>query len=62
MIADSDCTGEALAAAIASYLEDGARLSAMSVAARSLGHPDAADRVAGLAEEFASRRPSRRSP
>jgi len=34
----------------------------MSVAARSLGHPDAADRVAGLAEEFASRRPSRRSP
>ncbi len=62
MIADSDCTGETLAAAVSSCLEDSARLSAMSVAARSLGHLDAADRVAAIAEELANHRPSRRSP
>jgi UDP-N-acetylglucosamine--N-acetylmuramyl-(pentapeptide) pyrophosphoryl-undecaprenol N-acetylglucosamine transferase len=46
VIADRDLEGERLAAALRRLLEDGARRAAMAAAARALGRPDAAARVA----------------
>jgi UDP-N-acetylglucosamine--N-acetylmuramyl-(pentapeptide) pyrophosphoryl-undecaprenol N-acetylglucosamine transferase len=50
MVEEKDLTGATLAAAVTEVLEDPARLTAMESAARSLGRPDAAARVADLLE------------
>jgi UDP-N-acetylglucosamine--N-acetylmuramyl-(pentapeptide) pyrophosphoryl-undecaprenol N-acetylglucosamine transferase len=50
MVEEKDLTGATLAAAITETLEDPSRLKAMEDAARSLGRPDAAARVADLLE------------
>jgi UDP-N-acetylglucosamine--N-acetylmuramyl-(pentapeptide) pyrophosphoryl-undecaprenol N-acetylglucosamine transferase len=46
MILDRELTGERLAAALRGLLDDASRRDAMAAAARALGRPDAADRVA----------------
>jgi UDP-N-acetylglucosamine--N-acetylmuramyl-(pentapeptide) pyrophosphoryl-undecaprenol N-acetylglucosamine transferase len=48
MIEEKDLTGESLAAAVRALVGDPARLAAMEEAARRLGRPDAAARVADL--------------
>jgi UDP-N-acetylglucosamine--N-acetylmuramyl-(pentapeptide) pyrophosphoryl-undecaprenol N-acetylglucosamine transferase len=48
MIEEKDLTGESLAAAVRALVGDPAGLSAMEEAARRLGRPDAAARVADL--------------
>jgi len=48
VIAERDLTGEALARAVVDLLEEPERLRAMEEAARGLGRPDAAARVADL--------------
>jgi UDP-N-acetylglucosamine:LPS N-acetylglucosamine transferase len=53
MIPDAECDGSRLAAELSSLLGDPARLQAMGAAARQLGHPDAADRVAELVDAHA---------
>jgi UDP-N-acetylglucosamine--N-acetylmuramyl-(pentapeptide) pyrophosphoryl-undecaprenol N-acetylglucosamine transferase len=50
MVEEKDLTGASLAAAVTEVLEDPSRLSAMEDAARRLGRPDAAARVADLLE------------
>jgi UDP-N-acetylglucosamine--N-acetylmuramyl-(pentapeptide) pyrophosphoryl-undecaprenol N-acetylglucosamine transferase len=50
MLEEKDLTGERLAALIGECLADPARLRAMEAAARALGQPDAAARVADLLE------------
>lgn len=55
MIADDDCTAERLATVAGPLLADKQRRSAMSEAGRRLGHRDAADRIAALAESVARR-------
>jgi UDP-N-acetylglucosamine--N-acetylmuramyl-(pentapeptide) pyrophosphoryl-undecaprenol N-acetylglucosamine transferase len=50
MVEEKDLTGESLARAIADTLQAPGRLAAMEEAARVLGHPDAAARVADLLE------------
>jgi UDP-N-acetylglucosamine--N-acetylmuramyl-(pentapeptide) pyrophosphoryl-undecaprenol N-acetylglucosamine transferase len=47
-IADADLAGEALVETIRSLLADAGRRTAMAQASRALGHPDAAEVVAGL--------------
>ncbi len=59
VIADAELDGERLAAELGALLAEPARLDAMSIAARALGRPDAAARVADLVE--ASAEPDRRS-
>lgn len=53
LLPDSDAHTERLAAELDDLFGDPARLEAMSHAARTLGRPDAADRVATLVEETA---------
>lgn len=53
---EAGLTPEALAAHIAAILGDPARAAAMAGAARSLGRPDAADRLADLVEEISGGR------
>ncbi len=53
LVPDRDADADRLAAELDRLLADPARLEAMSHAARSLGRPDAADRVATLVEETA---------
>jgi len=53
MIPDAELTTERLAAELDSLLADSDRLAVMSGAARGLARPDAADRVAALAESVA---------
>jgi UDP-N-acetylglucosamine--N-acetylmuramyl-(pentapeptide) pyrophosphoryl-undecaprenol N-acetylglucosamine transferase len=53
VIADGECDAERLAAVVSELLGDPDRLDRMSVAARGLGRPDAAARVADLVEEHA---------
>jgi len=53
VVPDADATAERLAAELDQLLADPARLDAMSTAARTLGRPDAAARVATLVEETA---------
>jgi UDP-N-acetylglucosamine--N-acetylmuramyl-(pentapeptide) pyrophosphoryl-undecaprenol N-acetylglucosamine transferase len=50
MIEEKDATGERVAAVVAELLADPARITAMEDAARRLGRPDAAARVADLLE------------
>jgi len=53
MLADADCTGAALGTTLEPLLSDPDRLEAMAAAARSLGRPGAAGRVADLVEAHA---------
>ena len=53
MLRDHEVTGERLAAELEPLLADPARLAAMGDAARTVGRPDAADRVAQLVESRA---------
>ncbi|WP_298158349.1 undecaprenyldiphospho-muramoylpentapeptide beta-N-acetylglucosaminyltransferase [Brevundimonas sp.] len=53
VILEDDVTVDAMAAAVAGVLADPARLTAMSAAARSVAIPDAARRLADLAEATA---------
>ncbi|HVA44659.1 MAG TPA: glycosyltransferase, partial [Acidimicrobiales bacterium] len=50
MLADADCTGATLEAVLEPLLSDPERLEAMAAAARLLGRPGAAGRVADLVE------------
>ena len=50
MVPDADCTGATLEATLAPLLSEPARLEAMAAAARRLGRPGAAGRVADLLE------------
>lgn len=54
MIADGECNGESLASAITGCFAEDGRIEAMSAAACSLGHGDAAEKVAELVEQFAA--------
>lgn len=47
-VADADLTGARLAELVGTLLADSARRAAMAQASRALGHPEAAERVAGL--------------
>jgi UDP-N-acetylglucosamine--N-acetylmuramyl-(pentapeptide) pyrophosphoryl-undecaprenol N-acetylglucosamine transferase len=53
VLRDEDCTGERLAAVLDELLGEPAGLERMAKAARSLGRPDAADRIAELVESRA---------
>jgi len=53
MIADSECDSVRLDDTVSELLRDAGRLDAMAKAARSLGRPDAAARVADVIEEHA---------
>jgi UDP-N-acetylglucosamine--N-acetylmuramyl-(pentapeptide) pyrophosphoryl-undecaprenol N-acetylglucosamine transferase len=53
LLPERGLTPEALAAEAGAILSDGARALAMSLAALALGRPDAAERLADLAEEVA---------
>ncbi len=53
LLPDDRCDGERLAAVLDELLADPARLRAMSAAARALGRPDAADRVAEVVDRSA---------
>jgi UDP-N-acetylglucosamine--N-acetylmuramyl-(pentapeptide) pyrophosphoryl-undecaprenol N-acetylglucosamine transferase len=55
MILDRELTGERLAAALGPLLADGARRTSMAAYARSLGRPDAAERVADECERLITR-------
>jgi UDP-N-acetylglucosamine:LPS N-acetylglucosamine transferase len=55
VIVDAELDGERLAAELAALLDQPGRLDAMSSAARALGRPDAAARVADLIEACAGR-------
>jgi UDP-N-acetylglucosamine--N-acetylmuramyl-(pentapeptide) pyrophosphoryl-undecaprenol N-acetylglucosamine transferase len=48
MIEEKDLTGESLAREVTALVDDPSRIEAMEDAARALGHPDAAARVADL--------------
>jgi UDP-N-acetylglucosamine--N-acetylmuramyl-(pentapeptide) pyrophosphoryl-undecaprenol N-acetylglucosamine transferase len=54
VMADRECTPESLAGRLGSLLVDPGSLEDMARAASRVGHPDAADRVAALAERWAS--------
>ena len=53
VVPDAECTPERLDAVVSELLADSARLERMSAAARGLGRPDAAARLADLVEEHA---------
>jgi UDP-N-acetylglucosamine--N-acetylmuramyl-(pentapeptide) pyrophosphoryl-undecaprenol N-acetylglucosamine transferase len=53
MVPDAECTAERLEVELVALLSDQGRLTAMSAAARALGHPDAAARVAELVDAHA---------
>jgi UDP-N-acetylglucosamine:LPS N-acetylglucosamine transferase len=53
MVPDAECTAARLEAEIAALLCDSDRLAAMGNAARMLGHPDAAAKVAELVDAHA---------
>ncbi len=53
LVADAELDGDRLAAEVDALLADQDRLAAMGDGSRSLARPDAADRVAALAEEHA---------
>jgi UDP-N-acetylglucosamine--N-acetylmuramyl-(pentapeptide) pyrophosphoryl-undecaprenol N-acetylglucosamine transferase len=55
VVPERECTAERLDAEISGLVADPQRLAAMSAAARRLGRPDAADRVAALVEQEARR-------
>ncbi len=53
LIPDGECTGDRLDAELSSMLADHDRLRAMGEAARGMGRPDAAARIAGLIDAHA---------
>jgi UDP-N-acetylglucosamine--N-acetylmuramyl-(pentapeptide) pyrophosphoryl-undecaprenol N-acetylglucosamine transferase len=53
LVPDATCDADRLAAVLGTLLADRARLGAMGEAARAVGHPDAADRVAEVVEAHA---------
>lgn len=53
LLPDGQCTGERLASELAALLADPDRLEAMGAAARTLGHADAAAKVAELIDAHA---------
>lgn len=53
LLPDAECSGPRLAAVVSDLLADPGRLVAMAAAARSLGAPRAAERVADVVEEHA---------
>jgi UDP-N-acetylglucosamine--N-acetylmuramyl-(pentapeptide) pyrophosphoryl-undecaprenol N-acetylglucosamine transferase len=53
LVPDAECDAARLETEISALLSDADRLAAMSKAARGLGHPDAADKVAELVESHA---------
>jgi UDP-N-acetylglucosamine--N-acetylmuramyl-(pentapeptide) pyrophosphoryl-undecaprenol N-acetylglucosamine transferase len=53
MIVDAECTGDRLAEVVAPLLAEASVRAAMSEAAKGLGHRDAADQIAVLAESVA---------
>jgi UDP-N-acetylglucosamine--N-acetylmuramyl-(pentapeptide) pyrophosphoryl-undecaprenol N-acetylglucosamine transferase len=53
MVVDAECTGEKLAEAVAPLLADPSLRQAMSKAAAGLGHSDAAEQIAAIAESVA---------
>uniref|UniRef100_UPI003F707197 glycosyltransferase n=1 Tax=Devosia sp. TaxID=1871048 RepID=UPI003F707197 len=53
----AELTPERLAAELTALLADPARLSAAASAARTVGRPDAVERLADLVEAVAARRP-----
>jgi undecaprenyldiphospho-muramoylpentapeptide beta-N-acetylglucosaminyltransferase len=53
LLPDHECDGPRLAAALSALLDDPDRLGDMGAAARALGHPDAAARVAELVDAHA---------
>ena len=53
LLPDAELDGPRLVAALGPLLDDPDRLTAMGAAARTLAHPDAADRVAALVEAHA---------
>jgi undecaprenyldiphospho-muramoylpentapeptide beta-N-acetylglucosaminyltransferase len=53
LLRDADCTPQQLDAIVSELLREPARLTRMGAAARTLGRPDAAARVADLVEEHA---------
>lgn len=53
VVPDAEADGPRVAAELDALLADPSRLGTMSTAARALGRPDAADRVAALVEELA---------
>ncbi|MGD0082292.1 MAG: undecaprenyldiphospho-muramoylpentapeptide beta-N-acetylglucosaminyltransferase [Acidimicrobiales bacterium] len=55
MVPDAECTGRRLAEVVEPLLSDPARRAEMSEAAAALGHRDAADQIAVLAESVARR-------
>lgn len=54
-IPDEELTGDRLVVEVTPLIDDRGRLGAMGDAARTLAHPDAAERVADLVEEHARR-------
>jgi len=55
LLADADCTGPRLRELVGALLSDRPRLEAMGEAARSVGRPEAADRIADLVLEAIAR-------
>jgi undecaprenyldiphospho-muramoylpentapeptide beta-N-acetylglucosaminyltransferase len=53
LVPDAECSAERLEAELGALLSDADRLAAMGAAARELGHPDAAARVAELVDAHA---------
>ncbi len=53
LLPDADCTGERLRSLVGALLSDRRRLEAMAEAARAMGKPDAADRIADAVLEVA---------
>jgi undecaprenyldiphospho-muramoylpentapeptide beta-N-acetylglucosaminyltransferase len=51
LLADADCDPDALASVLDELLADPARLAAMGAAAKAVGRPDAADRVAEVVDD-----------
>ncbi len=60
VLPDADCTGERLQGLVGALLADRRRLEAMAESARSVGRPDAADRVAEEVVAIAAARARRR--
>ncbi len=59
VVPQAELTAERLAGDLQDFLRDPARLSAAAAAARSVGRPDAVERLADLVEEVASTRNTR---
>jgi len=62
VIPQRDLTGELLAARLIEILEDDSRLDAMAEAAKRMGRPDAASRIADLVAGLAGGRAGREAP